>query len=482
MIIMRKHHFLLSCIIAITAFTDGSQQHRNTEDVSDYFEQIRHDPSSLSAFLTAMPKGADLHHHFSGAIFGETYWNVLTESNGWMQPYTIEVDTAGALHKAPWIHFATLSRESRFDSLKQAFLRKASIKDYDPSAGPSDQHFFSTFSRFGAVARYDMKTGMQEFKQRALAENVSYIETMLGAPDTAIRLAAGPAWEKSITGASLSDSTTVFNTLDQVYAALLKAGIGNTAKKFCHHQDLLHQQAAIDDSVFMLRYQLHGNRNEQPLTVYRKLLIAFQAASMDSLIVGVNLVSPEDGVISMRDYSLHMLMFAHLHRHFPHIRYSLHAGELAAGMVRPELLRYHISQAVLIAGAQRIGHGVDIAHEAASIPLLEVMRERKVAVEINLSSNEFILHVKNDQHPILFYHSHKVPIVISTDDAGVLRTDLTEQYILLATRYPSIHYNDIKAIVRNSIVYSFLQPDLKERKLGQLDSAFIKFENQVMFH
>lgn len=462
------------------AFTTGPEPYRNNEDVNDYFEQIRHDPSSLTAFLTAMPKGADLHHHFSGAIFGETYWSILTESNGWMNPATIEVDTAGSVHKAPWKQFSVLRKEPGFDALKQAYLRKVSVKDYDPCSGPSDQHFFATFASFGAVARYDMKRGMQEFKQRALAENVSYIETMIGSPDTAIQLASGPAWEQSVIGAALSDSTTVFNTLDKIYAALIKANIANSAKKFCQRQALLHQQAAIDDSVFTLRYQVNGSRGEAPLIVYRKLLLCFQAASMDSLIVGVNLVSPEDGVVSMRDYSLHMLMFAHLHRHFPQVKYSLHAGELAEGMVRPELLRYHISQAVLIAGAQRIGHGVDIAHEAAAISLLDEMHQRKVAVEINLSSNEFILHVKNDQHPILFYHAHKVPIVISTDDAGVLRTDLTAQYYLLATRYPSLKYSDIKALVRNGIEYSFLSEEEKKRKLDQLEKNFIQFEKEVM--
>lgn len=203
---------------------------------------------------------------------------------------------------------------------------------------------------------------------------------------------------------------------------------------------------------------------------------------MDSLIVGVNLVSPEDGAVSMRDYTLHMLMVADLHRRFPKVRYSLHAGELAMGMVRPELLRYHIRQAVEVAGAQRIGHGVDIAHEEQAIQLLEEMHQRDVAVEINLSSNEFILHVKNEEHPILFYYTHKVPVTISTDDAGVLRTDLTQQYVLLASRYPSLRYSDIKGIVRNSINYSFLSPIDKQQKLKQLDDAFYYFEKEFLFN
>ncbi|WP_206156106.1 amidohydrolase family protein [Chitinophaga fulva] len=81
----------------------------------------------------------------------------------------------------------------------------------------------------------------------------------------------------------------------------------------------------------------------------------------------------------------------------------------------------------------------------------------------------------------LLYHTHQVPVVISTDDAGVLRTDLTRQYVLLATRYPSLHYADIKQMIRNGIQYSFIQPAaLKRQQLRQLDAALARFEWQVL--
>lgn len=476
---MYKHHILL--ILGLLAFTTLPGQSRNTQQVNDYFEKIRHQPPLLTAFITGMPKGADLHHHFSGSMYGETYWDILNQSNGWMNPIDITVDTAGAVRHSPWEQFAALRERKDFDSLKQAFLRKISIKDYTELSGPGYQHFFATFGYYGAVAAYGMRQGLQEFKQRAMAENVSYIETMIGAPDTSIVPPAAPAWERALACAQLSDSKAVWDTLDKIYKVLIEKGIANTAKKFCDKQRLIHQQAGIDDNTFMLRYQVHASRNAAPLAAYRKMLLSFQAASMDTvLIVGVNLVSPEDGAVSMRDYTLHMLMIAHLHKLFPQVKYSLHAGELATGMVRPELLRYHIRQAVMLAGAQRIGHGVDIPYEEQAIQLLDTMSARKIAVEINLSSNEFILHVKNEEHPVMMYYTHKVPVVISTDDAAVLRTDLTRQYILLAARYPALSYTEIREIVRNSITYSFLSPSLKTQKLQQLDNAFEQFEKGIV--
>jgi adenosine deaminase len=88
--------------------------------------------------------------------------------------------------------------------------------------------------------------------------------------------------------------------------------------------------------------------------------------------------------------------------------------------------------------------------------------------------------VKEDRHPITLYKAFNVPIVISTDDAGVLRTSMVEQYVLLAKRYKEIKYADIKKFVYNSIQYSFIkEPSLKQKLLSQLDKDFIRFEKSI---
>lgn len=448
----------------------------------DYFEQIRRDPLLLTAFFTAMPKGGDLHHHFSGSMYGETYWQILADHNGWINTSTMDVDTPGTEHALPWKRFAALPRDARFDSLKQAFLRSVSAKDYEASLRPSDEHFFATFGKMSFVASFGMEEGLRELKQRAVSENVQYIETQTGQPDMRIDQPESADWEKSLTGVSLKDSLVVFGILDKVRDSLLAHGAVHWADSCRRRMAEIHRNANVDDSTFILRYQLSASRAGAPLSVYRRLMLAFEVASRDSLVVGVNLVSREDGEVSMRDYQLHMLMFAHLDRNYHgRVPYSLHAGELTAGMVRPEQLRSHITEAVMVAGARRIGHGVDIAYESAWKTVLDHMARKKIPVEINLSSNEFILKVQNELHPVLLYFTHKVPVVISTDDAGVLRTDLTRQYVLLATCYPSLRYADIRQIVSNSIRYSFIRPAaLKEEKLRQLDIAFARFEQQLL--
>jgi adenosine deaminase/adenosine deaminase CECR1 len=180
----------------------------------------------------------------------------------------------------------------------------------------------------------------------------------------------------------------------------------------------------------------------------------------------------------MRDYTLHMKMFRFLESVYPNVKVDLHAGELALGDVPPEGLEFHIDQAINIAHANRIGHGIDLAHETNAIGIMKTMREKDIPVEINLTSNSFINGVSGDNHPITLYRRYGVPYVISTDDAGVTRHNLAGEYVLFASRYkPS--YAEVKKASYNSIRYSFLAPADKERLARQLDQRFKKFEAEI---
>jgi hypothetical protein len=112
----------------------------------------------------------------------------------------------------------------------------------------------------------------------------------------------------------------------------------------------------------------------------------------------------------------------------------------------------------------------------ASYP--EKMRDQKIAVEINLSSNDFILGVKDEAHPITLYRKYGVPFVISTDDAGVSRNNLSGEYVLFASRYKT-DYAEVKKLSYDSLRYSFLANDDKQRLLKALDGKFAKFEAEI---
>jgi adenosine deaminase len=233
--------------------------------------------------------------------------------------------------------------------------------------------------------------------------------------------------------------------------------------------------AGIDDDNFTMRYQTYVLRLLKPSQVFSSMVAGFKAASKSDKIVGVNIVGQESNAVSMRDYHLHMKMFRFLKSRYPNVKVSLHAGELALGDVPPDGLQFHIDQALTLARADRIGHGIDLAHETNAAGIMKTMRENDIPVEINLTSNAFISGVKGENHPITLYRKYGVPYVISTDDAGVTRHNLANEYVLFASRYRP-DYAEMKKVSYNSIRYSFLAPADKARLTKQLDVRFASFE------
>ncbi len=191
---------------------------------------------------------------------------------------------------------------------------------------------------------------------------------------------------------------------------------------------------------------------------------------------------PEDGYISMSDYTLHMRFVGFLHNLYPKVHISLHAGELAPGLVPPEGLCCHIRQAVEYAHAERIGHGVDVMYEDHPYDLLKEMARRHVMVEVNLTSNDVILGVTGKDHPFPIYRKFSVPVALSTDDEGVSRIDLTHEYVRAVETY-GLDYADLKQLVRTSLEHSFLpgpslwaQPDRFTRAIAACSGSTLGAE------
>jgi adenosine deaminase/adenosine deaminase CECR1 len=170
-----------------------------------------------------------------------------------------------------------------------------------------------------------------------------------------------------------------------------------------------------------------------------------------------------------------MRMFRFLRSVYPEVHVALHAGELAVGLVPPEALGLHVRQAIEIAGAERIGHGTDVMNDVYPAGLFREMARRNIAVEISFTSSDVILGIRGPAHPVRQYLRAGVPVVIATDDEGVARSDLTNEYQRGVEEH-GLTYRELKQISYNSIERSFLRPPAKTRVRQQLDAAFAKFE------
>jgi hypothetical protein len=483
----------LNALYLIACWLLAGSLHAQTVDA--YFQKIRKNEAELTAFIAQMPKGGDLHNHFTGAIYAETYVNWLIERDFCVDPQTLEVakpDAGGNCPGASFSKFSTLRttlKSTGFETLRNRLIRYWSTKEYDQvHADAREEHFFATFGNFGPASGLNFGKGLLELKNRAKSENVSYIELMLSNTKCPLDLLGTDTIQHYndylVLLGEKQEKQAVQPVLQHLYNSITgKLPVAQTAGGINTFVDSLHHNFIAGDPGFTMRYLAFVSRITDPLATFANLITAFETVSRSTSgnLVGLNFVAPEDNPVSMRDYWLHMQMFAFCHARYPKVKYTMHAGELTEGVVKPEELTWHISAAVYDAGAQRIGHGVDVAYEKDSYKLLQYMSRKKIAVEINLLSNEFILGVKDDRHPILLYKHFHVPIVISTDDPGISRTSLTEQYVLLAQRYPEITYRDVKNYVFNSVNYNFMLDELSKENLRKdIRQRFAVFERYVL--
>ncbi|MFC5550958.1 adenosine deaminase family protein [Massilia aerilata] len=438
--------------------------------------------AELTMFFTQMPKGGDLHHHYSGAIYAETYVDFLDKQGYCVDKQTYRIETKPAVveaerNKQPKERSCLGSADVYADDFTyRELLQRWSSKDfYNHGAlqAPPDRQFFQTFGYFGPISNANFHEGLVEIKERAIRENVGYIETMFKmSPFVVNKEFDTQAWQNA-------KDDKAFEAQMRAWMSQLDGDqkFNGAIADFTAKID--EAAAGIDDERFTMRYQTYVLRLLNPSQVFSSMLAGFKAAKKDSKIVGVNIVGQESQMVSMRDYTLHMKMFRFLKSVYPDVKVALHAGELALGDVPPEDLQYHIDEALNLAGADRIGHGIDLAHETNAAAIMQRMRDKDIPVEINLTSNGFINGVKGENHPVTLYRKYGVPYVISTDDAGVTRHNLANEYVLFASRYkPS--YAEVKKASYNSIRYSFLPALEKARLTRQLDERFARFEAGIV--
>ncbi|MEJ2457443.1 MAG: adenosine deaminase, partial [Novosphingobium sp.] len=285
----------------------------------------------------------------------------------------------------------------------------------------------------------------------ARRNQVSYLELMLDPPGFVKFVqgaGAGPVDEAGIAALYAADRAELAPLLDSYTREIDGIESKANAQLACGSTKA---DPACDVAVHYLTYALRGL---PPRMVFRTLLASFAVAHRDPRVVGVNIVMPEDDPVALRDYGLHMAMFRFLEAKYPDVNVTMHAGELALGLVPPEDIADHIARAVA-SGARRIGHGTDIAYEDKAPETLARMAREGIAVEVNLTSNAVILGVKGGEHPIALYRSMGVPVALSTDDEGVLRSDMTNEY-RRAVMEQGLGYADLKELARASLEYAFL--------------------------
>ncbi|MFT8736957.1 MAG: adenosine deaminase [Zymomonas mobilis] len=420
----------------------------------------------LRMLVSAFPKGGDLHHHLAGAIDAETMLQWAGDENLCVDPVKLSVVSPPcetAANKKP-----AKNLERQDPALRESLIDAFSMRNYHFNAVSGDHsghdHFFASFYHFAAALDKNFGRMLAYSRRDAAANNLFYIETMEN-PKIVSAFARGILQDAK---GQTSPDTLWKVVKDRLPAAVAAAKV-ETSEAEAQARQILQCDIGHPDPAcaVTMRYMIFAMRSAPPEIVFAQLALGFALAHNDPRWVGVNIVAPEDGAVSMQDYDLHMQFFRFLRRLYPDVKITLHAGELAPPLVPAAGLRDHIHKAVFDAGADRIGHGIDIGWENNSVETLQEMAKRPIPVEINLSSNDAILNVKGSQHPFALYRQYNVPVVISTDDAGVSRNDLTTEY-MRAIQEQHVSYSDLKKLSRDSLEYSFLSgASLWQQKTGE---------------
>jgi adenosine deaminase len=410
---------------------------------------------SLYAFLKPMPKGAELHYHLSGGVYAETFIAEAVKLGLCVDPITARFASAagGAVCGPGTITVdEAVSNQKLYDRLIDAF----SMRSFEPSAGFSGHDQFFSGNRANGPTGY-MGEWLAEVATRAADENEFYLEIMTS-PNfrKSLSLASTLPWptdaETSVTReqlAKLRDAMLAAGVLDEIPAGRKEMDEAEAA------QQAIEKCPGQPACNIKLRYIYTIGRLAPPISVFAQALIGFALNSADPRFVGINIAAPEDGRVAMTDYHLHMQMIDYLHSVYPKVNITLHAGELAPGLVPPEGLRFHIREAVELGHAQRIGHGVDVLYEDDAAGLLREMAAKHIMVEINLTSNDGILGVKGSDHPLSGYIAAHVPVALSSDDEGNSRIDLTHEYVKGAEEQ-RLDYMGLKKMARTSFEHAFL--------------------------
>lgn len=417
-------------------------------DVLRHFDTIKKDPSALYAFFKQMPKGGELHYHLAGGSYAETMLSIASKAD-----YCLNTHTFALSKIAPVCEGLKTKELSNHPQMYEKVVKDWSFKDFYPGAQSGHDHFFNAFLKFLPLVMDHRPELLVDIVQRAANQQEEYLEIMMLSDNA-----------KSAQFADLIKDATTFAQKKQILLANkefqdnIHFTIEETNRILATARQLLecdkHPQSAA--CLIKIKFLYYVLREQSEYRVFAQALNGFAAvAQSKNNLVGINLVQPEDGIISLRDYKKQMQIFKFLHQVYPEVHIALHAGELTPANATPEDLTYHIYEALFTGNAQRIGHGVSIAYEDNVDAILKYMAEKHVPVEINLISNLKILNLKGRKHPLNYYLAHKVPVVLSTDDEGILRTNLTLQFVEAVLKH-GLSYPTLKQINRNTLTYAFI--------------------------
>ncbi len=130
---------------------------------------------------------------------------------------------------------------------------------------------------------------------------------------------------------------------------------------------------------------------------------------------------------------------------------TIHAGEGTSAQ--------RVREAILLFGANRIGHGIKAAEDES---VMDLLIERNIPLETCLTSNLHTGTVQNiSKHPVGIFLKRGVPVTINTDDPAISGITLASEWDLFRATF-SPDTNTVQKILFTSAQASFAPDRTKE--------------------
>ncbi len=416
-----------------------------------YLESVREKPLELLDFLDRMPKGGDLHHHLTGAVYAESYINYAVADGDCIDRVSYKILAPPCDAARGTVPASQAIGDFVFRNL---VIDAWSIRNFHPTAEDRDVrlHFFATFGKFDLVTNKHWGEMLAEVTHRAGAQNEIYLETML-TPDQgeATQLGRQLVWSDDF--AAMRSQLLAGGMAKVVADGRRNLDEGEAKMRQVLGCDGREPEAGCSVTLRYINQVLRAFPKEQ---VFAQMVAGFEIASVDPRVVGINLVQSQDEFNALNDFDLQMRMLDYLHGVYPKVHITLHAGELTPGEVRPDvLLESHIRKSIEIGHAERIGHGLDVIYEKDAPGLVAEMAQKHILVEDCLYSHEVVRDMKGRDNVLPIYLAAGVPVSLATDDEAIVRSELTWYFRRAVLGY-DIDYRALKRMVRDSLEHAFL--------------------------
>ncbi len=147
------------------------------------------------------------------------------------------------------------------------------------------------------------------------------------------------------------------------------------------------------------------------------------------------------------------------------MRITIHAGETEGAESIWEAV-YHLS-------AERIGHGLRLLDKKE---LLQHFADKNIGVEMCPSSNDQIVGFSKipDTYPLKKYLEAGLKVTLNTDDCGISRTYLSNEFIKASKMCNNLTLWDVIVMIRNSLSIAFCDKITKSRLMHEFEDEILK--------